>query len=174
MLYIRLFPCGKQIDLFYEINDKRKEAIIEKGVDFIINDILKVVTDLILDSKSKKIDNRDIEKYIKDCGFILKSILEYHPALLWFAMRLLLYRMFNDKLYKNIVDEKNLNSIFIVELGSFLGVENKQTSFNDLHFSYNGNFADVRYNYYINSSHNDLLYLFNIYLIWLQVARSSK
>lgn len=153
---------NRLIDLFYEINDKRKEAIIEKGVDFIINDILKVVTDLILDSKSKKIDNRDIEKYIKDCGFILKSILEYHPALLWFAMRLLLYRMFNDKLYKNIVDEKNLNSIFIVELGSFLGVENKQTSFNDLHFSYNGNFADVRYNYYINSSHNDLLYLFNI------------
>ena len=149
------------IDLFYNINDKRKEAIIDKGVNFIINDIIKVATDIIL-SKSKKIDNRDIVKYITDSKCILEDIIDYHPALLWFALRIRLYQMFNDSLYKRIVDEKNLNSIFILELESFLGVENNQTSFNDWHFSYNGHFVDVRYNYYVNGSHNDLLFLFNI------------
>ena len=145
-------------DLFYEINDKREEVIIEKGVDFIIEDIVSVATDII---KTKKIDNRDIEKYINDSSSILRSIVNYHPALIWFTLRVLLYRMFNDDLYNKILDEKKTDSILIINLNGFLGIKNAPSGFIETYI-YQGRNQSIRYSTYTENEYNDLLFLFNV------------
>lgn len=154
---------NRLIDLFYEVNDKRDEALMEKSVDFIIDDIVQVVSEIISNgSNTIKIDNRDIEKYINNGSNILKSIVNYHPALLWLTLRLFLYRMFRDDLYKSIIDENHLDKIFIDDLRNFLGIKTEQTRYSKWEFIYKGQFARVQYNYYANSSYDDLLFLFNL------------
>lgn len=155
---------NRSIDLFYEINDKRTEAIIEKGVNFIIDDIVKVAADLIEDDRTKKIDNRDMDKYINDCSVMLKSVVDYHPALLWFTMRLYLYRLFRNDFYKKIIDEKNSNLIILWELGSLYGMKDEPINQVEGNINYNGRLRHINYCFYPNNhSYDDLLYLFNLF-----------
>ena len=154
---------NRLIDLFYEVNDKREEALIEKSVDFIISDMIKVVSDLILDSESKTIDNREIEKYANDIGCILKCIVDYHPALLWFALRMYLYHLFNSNLYKRIMDEKNSDLIVLWELRPFYGMKDEPINQAEGTMNFNGTLRHINYCFYPNNnSYNDLLYLFNL------------
>lgn len=154
---------NKLTDLFYEINDKRKEAIIDKGVKFIIEDIVKVASDIISDGIAKKIDNRDVEKFINDSRCILYSIVNYHPALLWFTLRVYLYRLFKVDFYYKIVYEKYLNSILIWELGSLYGMKDEPISKLEGKMNFEGQIRHIDYcSYPNNSSYNDLLYLFNL------------
>lgn len=148
-------------DMFYEINDKRNEVIINDVVDFLINDVTNIIEDLISD-KTRNIDNRYIEKYIADIKCITKNLINYHPAILWFVLRLKIYRMFEQSLYKKITDENNCDLIFLNELESFLGLKNEYTSIGSWQFMFNGAFVDVRYTYYSNTRYNDILYLFNL------------
>jgi len=154
---------NRLIDLFYEINDKRKEAIIEKGVNFILEDIIKVAADLITDSRSKKVDNRDIAKYINDCRFMLQRTLEYHPALLWFILRLYLYRLFRYDFYEKIIDEKKSDLIILWELSSFYGMADEAVQRVGGIINYRGELRNIEYCFYPNNrSYDDLLYLFNL------------
>lgn len=141
---------NKLTDLFYEINDKRKEAIIEKGVNFILEDIYKVATDII-ESKAKKFDNRDVEKYIKDCSFVLKNIINFHPALLWFTLRLNLYRLFDYNLYNRIVDEKSSDLIVLWELKPFYGIKSEPIDKAEGNINYNGSLRYIEYCFYPNN-----------------------
>ena len=153
---------NRLVDLFYEINDKREEALIEKSVNFIIDDVVQVASEIISQrSNSKPIDNRDIDKFISDGSCILNSIVNYHPALLWFTLRILLYRMFRSDLFKNITDETSLNAKLIEGIEQYLGA-NKQTVTGVWNVYYNDYFGEMRYRQYSNSSYNDLLFLFNL------------
>lgn len=154
---------NRLIDLFYEINDKRKETLLEKSVNFIIEDIVKVASEIISQrSKTKPIDNRDIEKFINDADFILKSIVNYHPALLWFTLRLLLYKMYRAELFRHITEENLPNTNPIEDLEHFLGTSNKQMVAIGWRNAYGNYFGQMRYTNYSNSSYNDLLFLFNL------------
>lgn len=153
---------NRLIDVFYDINDKREKAIIEKGVNFIIDDMEKVASGMIQDGVNAiKLDNRDIEKYISDASNILKSIVNYHPALLWFTLRMLFYWLFKKDLYKRIVEEKYYNAVFISELSSYYGIKNEQPSRISIYVNYKGGAQYVDYYIYSNKSYNDLLFLFN-------------
>ena len=154
---------NRLIDLFYEVNDKRDEALLEKSVDFIVDDIVQVALEIKSNAENvKRINNRDIEKYISDGSFILKSIVNYPPVFLWFALRLLLYRMFRDDLLKSVIDENHLDQIFIDDLKGFLGVKAEGNGYSDWQIPYGGNYVKVRYTYYTNPSYDDLLFLFNL------------
>ena len=154
---------NRLIDLFYEINDKRDEALLEKSVDFIVDDIVQVALEIKSNAGNvKQINNRDIEKYISDGSCILRSIVNYHPVFLWFALRLLIYRMFRDDLLKSIIDENHLNRIFIDDLKRFLGGKAEENDYSNWQIPYNGKYVQVRYQYYTNLSYDDLLFLFNL------------
>lgn len=153
---------SRLIDLFYYINDKCEEPIIKTSVDFIINDLVKVLSEAQAKNVAKKIDNRIVDKYINDSKIILTKIINYHPSLLWFGLRLFLYHMFVNDLYNQIVNEKIQNVIYIADLSSFYGVSNKYASFDNLHFIDNGLSHELRYMHYPDNRYNDLLYLFNL------------
>lgn len=153
---------NRLIDLFYYLNDKSKEPIIKTEVDFIINDLVKVLSEAQEKNAVKKIDNRIIDKYINDSKMILAKIINYPTQLLWFGLRLFFYRMFVDDLYNKVVIEKLKNVNFITDLSMFYGVSNKYAGFNDLHFFDNGLSRELRYMHYPDNRYNDLLYLFNL------------
>ena len=153
---------NRLIDLFYEVNDKRQEAIIANSVDFIVDDITKVASSIVSDNRAKKIDNRDVEKYVKDISCILESIIDYQPALLWFTMRLYLYRLFYYKLYQMIVDEKASDLIFLWELESFYGMKGEPANQEIVYIHSKGKLRDIDYKFYPNNNYNRLLYLLNL------------
>lgn len=117
------------VDVFYEINDRRKEPILEDDVKFIIDDIEKVAKDILIDNKSKKVDNRDIEKYINVSKRVIISIIDFHPAFILFTLRLMLYRMFKEDLFNELINVDKNNSSIKTQLDEFLGVKNAHTSY---------------------------------------------
>ena len=151
---------NRLVDVFYEINDKRENALIEKATKFIVDDITKIATKII--SGQKQINNRDIEKFIKDSSRILNSVVNFHPALLWFALRLHLYKMFKYELFQRITEEHFLNTIFIDNLGSFGGGKYETSGYRTWQISLNDNYPTGEYRFYAHAEYNDLLYLFNL------------
>lgn len=150
------------VDVFYELNNIRKEPILEDDVKFIIDDIEKVAKDILIDNKSKKVDNRDIEKYINISKRVVISVVDFHPAFILFTLRLVLYRMFKENLYNKLKDADKINPLIITKLDELFGVKNAYTSYSTWNFRLNKNGSYIEYYYYSNQIHNDLLYLFNL------------
>ncbi|MDE6284903.1 MAG: hypothetical protein K2M17_04085, partial [Bacilli bacterium] len=157
---------NKLIDLFYEINDKRKEAIIEKGVAFIIEDLVEVLSDIINNSKEAKVDNRDIEKFLDVSKRIAFTCVDYHPALLWFSLQMQLYRMFSIKHYNNLTQPLKDGNHIITDLCPYYRKDLEESSYGSI-CTYNNFGIDLErnsytYKYYANGSYNDLQFLFNV------------
>lgn len=153
---------NRLIDLFYKINDKRSEVVPEKGVNFIVDDIVKVLENIILENNINNIDNRDIEKFINIGENIVMKIINTHPALLWFALQILLYRLFSIKHYKELVDLPNVNNTLIVDLRHFHRKGIKESSVQKV-YNYTTAFSQSYiYKYYDKSEYNDLQFLFNL------------
>ena len=153
---------NKLIDLFYEINDKRQEVIIERGVNFIVDDLVDVISYTINKSKEKKIDNRDIEKYLTVGKRIVFAIINYHPAFVWFALQMLLYRMFGAEHYKGLIAAPKDSNQIIADLRPYYRKDIEESSFIQVYnYTITGK-QFYNYIYYENGSYNDLQFLFNI------------
>ena len=157
---------NKLIDLFYEINDKRKEAIIEKGVEFIIGDLVEVLSDIINNSKEAKVDNRDVEKYLDVSKRIAFAYVDYHPALLWFALQMQLYRMFSIKHYNSLTQAPKDGSQIITDLNPYYRKGLEESSYGQIYtysnYGIDGGRNSHTYKYYSRGSYNDLQFLFNV------------
>ncbi|MDE6058843.1 MAG: KAP family NTPase [Clostridia bacterium] len=155
---------NKLIDLFYELNDKRQEAIIENGVDFIIEDLIKVTSEIVDKGKENNIDNRDIEKYISVSKKIVFTILNCHPALIWFAMQMLLYRMLSNEHYSRLVDIPKDDNQIILDLCPYHRKDINESSYQQIYrYTYRERQTyTYTYKYYNKGFYNDLQFLFNI------------
>ena len=154
---------NRLVDVFYEINDHREDVITDSAVTFILDDIANIASEtLSRQSNIKQIDNRDVEKFINDGYRILYSILNYHPAFLSFALRLLIYRRFNENLFKKITEEKYSDKLFLCEIESFGGGIIERSSYRHWELYRDDHSIRGEYQYYTNVKYNDLLYLFNL------------
>lgn len=97
-----LILLGNRIrEVFDNINDKRSEPILAKDMDFIIRDIIEVSKDVFANGN---VDNRKVDKFITVGMRVLEGIINYHPVMMLFALRMLLYKMFSDTQYRSITD----------------------------------------------------------------------
>lgn len=153
-------------DLFDEINNERKEPILERVVEFVRNDIIEVLSDLLINvkgSESSPISNRDMDIFFNNAKRIMGKIVDCHPAIIWFALRLALYSLLRSGVYKSIVEYRyNPQESYILSLDSYFGI--KGVDCDKLYWDYNvnGNSGKIKYSNYAVKYFNDILYLFNV------------
>lgn len=154
-----IFLKNKLYDLFYEINDKRKEAINKKDFEFIIADLLNAS---IVAIENNKIDNRDVEKYIFVAQKVVFTIIDYHISIIWFSLQMLFYRMFDVPIYNGFVDEPKDGNQIITDLYPYYSPDLKDW-WRKLCYDYTlGEKQGRTYKYYISHGYNDLQFLFNV------------
>ena len=154
-----IFLKNKLYDLFYEINDKRQEAINKKDFEFIIVDLLNAS---IVAIENSKIDNRDVEKYIFVAQKVVFTIIDYHISIIWFSLQMLFYRMFDVPIYNGFVDKpKDANQI-ITDLCPYYSPDLKDW-WRKQSYDYTVDEKQGHvYKYYISAGYNDLQFLFNV------------
>ncbi len=152
-----LTSCLKNI--FDDINEKRERPIFEKSIDFIIKDIVNTTKDIVT---INDIDNRDIIKYVRDSKHVLNNMIEWHSVMIWFALRLNLYKLFGEKQYRLIRDDAKKNDYPFMDLQEFNGKDLEIVGYNDYneYSDYSG--TDLNCAVYNDKKYNKLLALFNL------------
>ena len=145
------------IDIFYKINDARKEPIIAKGVDFLINDLVQVAQESV-----EYINNRDVKKFFNDANRLMSVIAPLYPALIWFALKLLFYRMFSQKHYQMIVEPDGIDSMPITDLSFFYREKIAEKGAYGINSYFRGERKECAYKLYSVGSYNEQLFLFNV------------
>lgn len=154
-----IFLKNKLYDLFYEINDKRQEAIIEENFDFIIADMLYISNVVI---ENDKIDNRDIEKYIFVAKKVVFTIIDSQVSIIWFSLQMLFYRMFSTGHYNALVAVPKDNNQIITNLSPYYRQGLEEWWRQDVYKNTVGREQEYTYKYYKIIAYNDLQFLFNV------------
>lgn len=154
-----IFLKNKLYDLFYEINNKRKEVIIDENFDFIIADLLYVSEVAI---ENDKIDNRDIEKYIFVARKIAFSIIDSHVSIIWFSLQILFYRMFSTGHYNALVAAPKDGNQIITDLHPYYRQSLEEWWLQEVYNNTVGRELVYTYKYYKIIAYNDLQFLFNL------------
>lgn len=154
-----IFLKNTLYDLFYEINDKRKEAINKKDFEFVIVDLLNAS---IVAIENNKIDNRDVEKYIFIAQQVVFTIIDSHVSIIWFSLQMLFYRMFDVPIYNGFVDEPKDGNQIITDLCPYYSPDLKDWWRKQSYDYTIGQKQGRIYKYYISAGYNDLQFLFNV------------